>query len=146
KVHDKLYIGGEWVDPAGSGQIEVVSPHTEEVIAKVPDATNADVDRAVQAARTTFDEGDWPHLPPEERIAAVQRFLDAFSTRLGDMASVITEEMGSPISFANLGQAPAAWMLGNSMVAIAREFPWEETRTGMLGTDVVVRHEPVGVV
>jgi aldehyde dehydrogenase (NAD+) len=146
KVHDKLYIGGEWVAPAGADQIDVISPHTEEVIARVPDATEADVDKAVQIARTTFDEGEWPHLAPEERIAAVQKFLDAYAMRLGDMAAVITEEMGAPISFSNLGQAPAAWMLANSMVAIARDFPWEETRTGMLGTDVIVRHEPVGVV
>src|SRR6185503_9922512 len=47
--HDTLYIGGEWVKPAGTGTIEVVSPHTEEVIGRVPDGTNDDIDRAVAA-------------------------------------------------------------------------------------------------
>ncbi len=144
--HDKLFIGGEWVKPATDAVIEVISPHTEEVIATVPDSSTEDVDRAVDAARTAFDEGEWPQRSPEERIAAVQKFAELYATRLGDMAQVITDEMGSPISFSNLGQAPAAWMMLNTFIGLAAEYPWEETRTGMLGTDIIVRSEPVGVV
>ena len=48
---DKLYIGGDWVEPAGTSTIEVISPLTEEVIATVPEASTDDVDRAVAAAR-----------------------------------------------------------------------------------------------
>ena len=48
---DKFFIGGDWVDPAGTDTLAVISPATEEVIAKVPDATTVDVDRAVAAAR-----------------------------------------------------------------------------------------------
>lgn len=47
--HGKLYIGGEWADPAGRDTIEVVSPHTEQVIGRVPHASRDDVDRAVAA-------------------------------------------------------------------------------------------------
>ncbi len=144
--HDKLFIGGEWVKPASDAVIEVISPQTEEVIATVPDSSTEDVDRAVAAARTAFDEGDWPQRSPEERIAAVQKFAELYAGRLGDMAQVITDEMGSPISFSNLGQAPAAWMMLNTFIGLAGAYPWEETRTGMLGTDIVVRSEPVGVV
>lgn len=50
-VHDKLFIGGEWVAPEGKGVIEVVSPHSEEVIGTVPDASTADIDKAIAAAR-----------------------------------------------------------------------------------------------
>ncbi len=144
--HGKLYIGGEWVDPATTDRIEVIGPDTEQVIATVPEASTTDVDRAVSTARAAFDSGEWPRLTPEDRVAAVQRFSDAYAARLGDMASVITDEMGSPITFSNLGQAPAAWMMLNTFVGIAQAFPWEETRVGILGTDVIVRHEPVGVV
>ncbi len=146
KVHEKLYIGGEWVDPATKDVIEVISPHTEEVVGRVPEASIADVDRAVGVARAAFDDGEWPRMKPEERIAAVQRFADAYMGRLGDMASIITEEMGSPITFSNLGQSAAAWMMLNTFIQLASQYPWEETRTGMLGTDVIVRSEPVGVV
>ena len=126
QVHDKLFIGGEWVDPAGSDVIEVISPHTEEVVGRVPEGTTADIDRAVAAARTAFDEGEWPRLSPEERIAAVQRFSDIYAARMMDMAQVITTEMGSSISFSQLAQSPAPWMMLNSFIAEAAKYPWVE--------------------
>ena len=146
QVHEKLFIGGEWVDPAGSGVIEVISPHTEEVVGRVPEGTTADVDRAVEAARRAFDEGEWPRLSPEERIAAVQRFADAYAARMMDLAEVITTEMGSPISFSQLAQTPAPWMMLNSFIETAKAYEWEEERKGALGSPVIVRSEGVGVV
>src|SRR3546814_8926246 len=86
QVHEKLFIGGEWVAPAGSDVIEVISPHSEEVVGRVPEGTTADIDRAVAAARKAFDEGEWPRLSPEDRIAAVQRFADVYAVRMMDMA------------------------------------------------------------
>ena len=145
QVHDKLYIGGEWVDPAGTDVIEVISPHSEEIVGRVPEGTTADIDRAVAAARTAFDEGEWPRMSPEERIAAVQRFSDIYAARMMEMAQVITTEMGSPISFAQLAQAPAPWMMLNSFIAEAAKYPWEEERAGMMGS-LIVRSEGVGVV
>ena len=49
KAYDRLFIGGEWVSPAGTGTIDVINPTTEEVVGRVPDATEADVDKAVAA-------------------------------------------------------------------------------------------------
>ncbi len=146
QVHDKLYIGGEWVDPAGTDVIEVISPHSEEVVGRVPEGTTADIDRAVAAARTAFDEGEWPRLPVEDRIAAVQRFSDIYAARMMDMAQVITTEMGSPISFSQLAQSPAPWMMLNSFIEEAKKYEWEEERLGVLGSPVIVRSEGVGVV
>jgi len=57
QVHENLFVGGEWVKPSSDRTIEVISPHTEEVIATVPEALEADVDRAVAAARASFDDG-----------------------------------------------------------------------------------------
>jgi betaine-aldehyde dehydrogenase len=146
RAYDKLYIGGDWVDPAGAGVIDVISPHSEELVGRVPEATEADVDRAVAAAREAFDRGDWPRMTPAERCAVVQRFTDLYAANLEPMAQVITEEMGSPISFSRLAQSPAPWLMLTTFLQIAAAYPWEETRPGMLGTDVVVRREPVGVV
>jgi betaine-aldehyde dehydrogenase len=145
-VRDRLYIGGEWVEPAGSGTIEVISPHTEEVVGRVPDGTAEDVDRAVAAARRAFDETDWPSMPPAERLAIVQRFSDLYAARMAEMAALITEEMGSPISFSQIAQTPAPWMMLNTFIGVGRELPWEEERMGVLGSPVVVRREAVGVV
>ena len=101
---------------------------------------------AVAAARKAFDEGPWPHTSPAERIAVVEAFSGLYAARLGEMADLITTEMGAPTSFSNLAQSPAPWMQIEAFLAIAREFPWEASRPGALGSDVVVRHEPVGVV
>ncbi|GGU07245.1 aldehyde dehydrogenase [Nocardioides albus] len=144
--HDALFIGGTWTKPATDATIEVISPHSEEVVARVPEGSVQDIDAAVAAARTAFDEGPWPRMSPAERIEIVQALSGLYAGRLGEMAEVITAEMGSTISFSNLAQAPAPWMQIEAFLAIAREFPWESRRAGALGSDVVVRHEPVGVV
>jgi betaine-aldehyde dehydrogenase len=143
--HDKLYIGGEWVKPAGTGTIEVVSPHTEEVIGRVPDGTNDDIDRAVAAAREAFDHGPWPRLDPIERADAVQKFCDLYAARNEEMANLISAEMGSPLLFSLLAQAPMPLVMLQYFIDLARTFPFEEERQGPLGR-VLVRKEPVGVV
>jgi aldehyde dehydrogenase (NAD+) len=142
----QLFIGGEWVDPAGKGTIDVISPHSEEIVGRVPEATEADVDRAVAVARDAFDNGEWPRMSPEERSAAVQRFADAYAAKIPDLAEVITTEMGSPITFSNLAQSPAPWLMLTTFIQVAGEFPWEERRQGSLSAEVIVRREPVGVV
>ncbi len=141
-----FFIDGGWAAPATTGTIQVVSPHSEQVVATVPEGSNADIDAAVAAARRAFDEGPWPRMSPEERIEVIQAFSMLYAGKLAEMAELITIEMGSPTSFANLAQSPAPWMQIESFLAIAREFAWEETRPGALGGDVIVRREPVGVV
>ena len=145
-VHDKLYIGGDWVAPAGNDTIEVISPATEELVGRVPEGTRADIDAAVAAARKAFDEGPWPRMSPLERADAVEKFANLYASRLDDIANVISSEMGSPILFSQLAQAPMPYMMLNYFVGLARQFPFEETRQGILGGQVLVRHEPVGVV
>ena len=54
-TRDRFYIGGEWVEPAKSGVLEVVSPFTEEVVGRVPEASEPDMDRAVAAARRALE-------------------------------------------------------------------------------------------
>ena len=146
RVHDKLFIGGEWVDPASSDTIDVINPHTEEVMGRVPDGNETDMDRAVAAARDAFDNGEWSQAAPADRIAAVTKFAEIYAGSMMDMAALITEEMGSPISFSQLAQTPAPWMMLNTFIQIASTIEWEEERMGMMGTPVIVRREPVGVV
>ena len=85
-------------------------------------------------------------MSPQERIDVVQAFSGLYAGKLAEMADLITLEMGSPTSFANLAQSPAPWMQIEAFLGIAREFPWEAERAGVLGSPVVVRREPVGVV
>ncbi|MCB5169121.1 aldehyde dehydrogenase [Streptomyces bambusae] len=143
--HGKLFIGGEWADPLGTETIEVVSPHTEQVIGRVPHASREDVDRAVAAARQAFDQGPWPRMGLDERIAVVTRIKDAIAVRHEEIARSISSQNGSPYSWSVLAQALGPMMVYDAAVTVAREFTYEEYRQGVLGP-IVVRREPVGVV
>ena len=142
---DKFFIGGDWVDPAGTDTLAVISPATEEVIAKVPDATTADVDRAVAAAREAFDSGPWPQMSPAERADVMAALSGILQGSYEEIAQTISEEMGSPISFSVMGQVFAATMVLDYYTGLAREYAFEERRAGVLGP-TLVRREPVGVV
>ncbi|WP_431044690.1 aldehyde dehydrogenase [Streptomyces sp. P1-3] len=140
-----LVIGGAPAEPAGRDVIEVVSPHTEAVIGRVPHATREDVDRAVAAARAAFDTGPWPRTDPKERIAVVTRIKDAIAARHEEIARTVTAQNGSPYSWSVLGQALGAVMVWEAALAVARDAGYEERRTGILGP-LLVRRAPVGVV
>ena len=144
-VHDKLFIGGEWVAPEGKGVIEVVSPHSEEVIGTVPDASTADIDKAIAAARNAFDNGPWPKMSPEERGEGIKRLSAALSSRAQDIADLISAQNGSPKSWSIMGQVFSATMVLDTYANLASGFNWEEERTGALGSPVRVRRAPVGV-
>jgi betaine-aldehyde dehydrogenase len=85
-------------------------------------------------------------MQPAERAAIVQNFCNIYAAQMMEMAAIVTEEMGSPITFSQLAQSPAPWMMLNTFIQIAADYPWEERRQGVLGSDVIVRHEGVGVV
>jgi acyl-CoA reductase-like NAD-dependent aldehyde dehydrogenase len=138
-VRDHLYIGGEWVEPAGSGTIEVVDSTTEQVIGRIPEGTPEDVDRAVQAARTGFEA--WREVPVEQRVEACTAISAALAARADEIAALISAEVGMPLALARTIQAGLPAMDFGSMAQVASEFPWEE----QIGNSLVVR-EPVGVV
>jgi aldehyde dehydrogenase (NAD+) len=143
-VRDRLYIGGSWVAAAGPDTIGVVSPATEEVVGRAPDGSAADVERAVDAARTAFDSGPWPSTPPAERADLLDRAAELLAGRSAELASLITTEMGSPITFSQFVQVPGPLATLRATARLARTFPFEEERGGRSRSLVV--HEPVGVV
>ncbi|TYK45886.1 aldehyde dehydrogenase [Actinomadura decatromicini] len=145
REHDRLFIGGGWTAPAGTATIDVVSPHTEEVIGRVPEGTEADMDAAVAAARRAFDHGPWPRMAPAERADIVGRLSAIYAERQQEMADLVTAEMGSPIMFSVFGQAAIPQMVLQYYVDLASAYAWEDERPGMLGP-VTVTQEPVGVV
>ncbi|MGI5163554.1 aldehyde dehydrogenase [Spirillospora sp. CA-253888] len=145
RQHDRFFIGGEWTAPAGTGTIDVISPHTEEVIGRVPEGTEADIDAAVAAARRAFDQGPWPRMTPAERAEKLGRLSAIYAERQQEMADLVTAEMGSPILFSIFGQAALPQMVLQYYVDLAASYTFEEERPGMLGP-VTVTREPVGVV
>ena len=99
KHPDRLFIGGKWVAPAKDGGIDVISPNTEEVFIRVAEAREADIDRAVAAARKAFDHGPWPRMSHAERAAKLKEVANHLRARNSEAAHVWTEQMGALASF-----------------------------------------------
>ena len=142
---DKLFIGGEWVEPRGSGKIEVFSPGTGELIGYVPDSSEEDIDRAVRAARRCFDETDWPHLSFAERIVYLNRAADVFDRYVERIAEVTADESGLPFYSTAMDHGRLIAYLLRWAAEMGGRIGQEEERPGIL-TRVTLRREPVGVV
>ena len=143
--YDKLYIGGKWSTPNGADRISVVSPFSEQVIASVASAGRADADQAVSAARNAFDRGPWPRMPIGERIEAVRRLREAFASRREQLGQLISDEMGSPITFSRNLQAGVPLLMLDAFMDIAADYPLQTLRRSATGNGYIVR-EPKGVV
>ncbi|WUD77085.1 aldehyde dehydrogenase [Streptomyces sp. NBC_00510] len=143
--YEKLYIGGHWVASSTDEPIEVHSPHDHTLVGRAAQATPADIDAAVAAARQAFDEGPWPALPPQKRAALVSRFNDLHAARASEIAALITAENGTPAWFTHTLQASLAEQTAAYLRA-GDTFTWEEEITSPGGARAVVRREPVGVV
>ena len=138
-ARQQIYVGGNWVDSAGDGSIDVVNPSNEEVIGSVPDGVGADVDAAVAAAREAFP--GWAATPLEERLGYIEKLAGQLGARSEEIGELISREVGMPGKMAVMIQAGLPAGTTASVPATAREFPFEET----LGRSLVTR-EPVGVV
>jgi betaine-aldehyde dehydrogenase len=93
----QLYINGEFAAPATGATIDVIDPATTEVIAKAPDASAADVDRAVAAARSAFDEGPWKDTTAQDRGRVLFKLAQIVRDRAGELAEIETRNSGKPI-------------------------------------------------
>jgi aldehyde dehydrogenase (NAD+) len=143
--YDRLFIGGGWVEPESQERIQVVSPFTEEAFAEVPAASRADVDRAVQAARTAFDDGPWSGTTVAERVEILRKLSTAYSDNTEPFAELITHEMGCPISLSRVLQATNPRILLDTYTRISTDYPFSALRRSSTGNALVTR-EPVGVV
>jgi aldehyde dehydrogenase (NAD+) len=139
KTHDKLYIDGRWIEPHGSGFIEADNASTEEVVVRVPQGDEADIDAAVDAARRAFDA--WSTRPVGERAALLRRIGEGLAARADDIARAIATEVGMPLKLARRIQTDPPIHNWSSCAEQAEAFAFETT----VGNSLVVR-EPVGVV
>lgn len=134
----KFYINGEWVAPSTSETLDVINPATEQSAGQIAMGGVADVDAAVAAAKAAFPS--YSQTTKAERMELLAAIIAKYQERMGDIAAVITEEMGAPSALANAAQAPSA--LGHFMTTlkVLENFEFEED----LGSSHVVK-EPAGV-
>lgn len=140
-----LFVGGTWEPTRGDRWIEVTEAATEEPLGRVPEASPADVDRAVAAAREAFDAGPFPRWSPSERGEAIARLSKALQARGPRLAELITRENGCPAQQSLGAQVLAATMVLDVYARLAVEYPWVDERAGAFGGRVRVRRAPVGV-
>jgi betaine-aldehyde dehydrogenase len=141
----ELFVGGEWVRPRGRGALEVIGAATGQAIGRVPEASPADVDAAVAAARDAFERGPFPRWSPDQRADAIARLSKALQARGPQIAQLVSQENGCPAQQSLGVQVFAATMVLDTFAALGRVHPWQEDRPGAIGGRVRVRRAPVGV-
>ena len=123
--HDRLFIGGEWVEPAGTGVIEVVSPHSEQPVGRVPEGTEADVDW--QDVATGLDV----------KMTIARRIKGAFPYRLqvtGTLRSTVPEFVsgfGAGVGF-GFGTLSGVTLLGFAIVRVKRGILARRSESGRI--------------
>jgi len=142
---DRLFIGGAWIEPHSGRQIEIVSPDTEQVVARVAEADETDMDRAVVAARKAFDEGPWQWMSPAERVAAMTRFVAVLRRREPELAAVWSQQMGGLAALAPYLTSRGTQNLQDA-INLGGDFPFIRKVDSSAVAAAYVVHEPVGVV
>ncbi len=135
----QFYIDGQWVQPSGSRTLGVVDPSTEEVFETIALGEQADVDKAVAAARAAFPA--FAATSKQERLALMRRLLEAYKARYDAVAETLSREMGAPTTLAHRAQAAMGTAHLAKMIETLENFHFEELR----GTTLVAK-EPIGVV
>jgi betaine-aldehyde dehydrogenase len=146
-MEHKLWIDGRWADSRDGGQMAVENPATGETIAQVVDAGRADVDAAVQAARTAFYDGRWSRLAPAARSLALHRLGDLLESRAEEFARLESLNTGKPYAAVSLaGDIPFAVDNLRFFAAAARDTHGAAAGEYLPGYTSMSRREPVGVV
>ena len=104
----QLYINGEWVDSSGGETIDVEDPSSGKVISRFVEATDKDIDRAVAAARTAFDDGRWRNLPPIQREKVMHQIADLILAHADELAELEAIDVGKPKGMAAVVDVPGA--------------------------------------
>src|SRR5437588_153708 len=139
----KNFIGGEWVDAADGGTMEVLNPATGETIAEVPRGTAKDVDRAVEAAKKALPE--WLETTPGERAEVLLKLADLLEEHAEELARLESKNVGKPLPAAR-DELPVAADNLRFFAGAARLLEGKATGEYMRGYTSMLRREPIGIV
>jgi betaine-aldehyde dehydrogenase len=143
----KLWIDGKWEDTDGGRVMSIEDPTTGKEIAQVIDASRADVDRAVQAAKRAFYDGRWSKKSPGERSKAIWKLADLLEANAESLAKLESENTGKPYQYVSLGgDIPFAVDNLRFFAGAARDTHGYHAGEFMPGYTSIYRREPVGVV
>ncbi|MGD1934599.1 MAG: aldehyde dehydrogenase family protein [Candidatus Phaeomarinobacter sp.] len=134
----QFYIDGAWVDPATPKTLEVINPATEEPCGTISMGSEADVDKAVAAAKAAFPA--WSTTTREERIAIFEKIIEVYQSRYDEIAETISTEMGAPIWLSKAAQAATGLGHFTTNLEILKNYQFEEVRGS-----TQIKKEAVGV-
>jgi 1-pyrroline dehydrogenase len=140
----QMFIGGEWIDGSGDESQEIINPATSEVIAEVPKGTEADVDRAVMAARKAYT--DWFETTPRERSEMLLKLADAILADAEEMANIESANVGKPRALFLSEELGVCADNLRYFAGAARILEGKAAGEYMRGYTSMIRREPVGVV
>jgi acyl-CoA reductase-like NAD-dependent aldehyde dehydrogenase len=142
---DRFYIGGEWVKPSSDAAIDVVDSVTEELFVRVAEAKDADMERAIAAARQAFDDGPWPQLTHAQRAEFLRAIADGVRSRSQDLAQIWPRQSGILHSIAESAMEGVASTYEH-YADLATTYQFEERVAPAQGGFGLLVREPVGVV
>jgi len=140
----QMFVGGEWVDGAGSESQSIINPATGEVIAEVPKGTQEDVDRAVQAARKAYVE--WFETTPRERSELLLKLAEAVNADGEELANLESANVGKPRALFLSDELPPCVDHLRFFAGAARLLEGRAAGEYMRGYTSMIRREPIGVV
>jgi aldehyde dehydrogenase (NAD+) len=137
-----FYINGSWVEPELSNDFDVIDPSTEETCAVISLGSQADTNKAVAAARASFDS--WMFTPKNERLQLIESILEEYQKRAEDMANAISLEMGAPIEMARQQQVGTGLNHIKGFINVFKDFNFDQNLNENTPNDKIL-YEPVGV-
>jgi 4-guanidinobutyraldehyde dehydrogenase / NAD-dependent aldehyde dehydrogenase len=144
-LRQQAFIDGKFVDAASGKTFDCINPASGELLGRIAECEDEDVNRAVTAARRAFEAAVWSDMPPRERKLVLLRFADLIDRHSDEIALLETLDVGKPISDSTVVDAPGAakcirWY-GEAIDKLYDEIaPTASTSLGM------ITREPLGVV
>jgi phenylacetaldehyde dehydrogenase len=147
----QLFINGQWTDAASGKTFNTPNPATGEILARVAEGDAEDINRAVVAARKSFEEGPWTRMSPSERGRLIWKIGDLILEHADELAQLESLDNGKPYAVARAADVPLAADLFHYMAGWATKIEGNTINISvpyMPGANFhsYTLREPVGVV
>ncbi len=145
KPSRQLFVNGRFEDAASGKTFDTINPATGEVIAAIAEGDSVDIDRAVTAARNSFDRGVWSEEAPMNRKAVLLKLAELIRSNLDELALLDSMDMGKTVEDAATVDVPGS-ALFFQWYAEAIDKIYDEVAPTGPGDLALITREPLGVV
>nr|WP_319396526.1 aminobutyraldehyde dehydrogenase [uncultured Desulfobacter sp.] len=145
-MENALWINGQWTQSENKDLVDVIDPATQKVTGQVANACAQDVDKAVHAAKTAFEDGRWSRKTPSQRADVLLKMAELVDQKKEEIARIESEDSGKPYEFVSLG-ADLPFCVDNLkfFAGAARDTGGSHAGEYAEGFTSIYRKEPCGV-